>query len=210
MKYFLTLFLTLPLVVPAWASNEKKAADPKAPGKAAAAGETAVPSGPMPSRLVAEEAVTPYVSMLRGRLAINGRQHDPFGLSQDLKKATSILPVPVVKTTKKSTPFSTVVKAIPIAAVFPLEQEFLVGSRTFHTGQVFPLVAGGDNLSVRVEAVRSSSVRFKNIRSGEVIEKRLDLLPDGVTPGGGAITVPGVTEQNNEANEPLHINLYGN
>ncbi|NNC88138.1 MAG: hypothetical protein HKN82_06720 [Akkermansiaceae bacterium] len=206
MKSYLSLLVLIPLAAPVLGVQEPKSPAPAEPGAPA----TAAPTGPTPSRLVGEH-VESYVAQLRARMAINGRDRGPFGLFQDLSNSKQgLLPVTTRKIERKpQTPFADVVKSIPIAAVFPLEQEFLVGSRTFRTGQVFPLVASGENISVQVVAVRSSSVRFKNIRSGEVLDKRLDLLPDGVTSGGGSIQVQGVTSNRDEASEPLHINLYG-
>ena len=52
-----------------------------------------------------------------------------------------------------------------------------------------PTVPAGDRAYLRelldlAESVRSTGVVFKNLKSGELATKRLDLLPEGITRGG--------------------------
>lgn len=200
MKVLFTMLLLAPIVALA---EENAAPSPASPA------ESGVDAGIAPSRMVGP-SLSDHVADLRDKLAINGRKRGPFGLHQDLSKASdSLLTISKKTVVRKETPFELVVNAINIAAVFPREQEFLVGSRSFRKGQTFPLVAGQDKISVRVEGVHSNRVSFRNLRSGEVIDKRLDLLPDGVTNGVGSIVPAGVTPGEAEEGATLHVILEG-
>ena len=161
-----------------------------------------------PSRLIADSA-DQQVELMRSRLAINMKDRGPFGLNQDPGKVGSTIDLgPVRRRAKKVvTPFIDVVRAVPVAAVFPAEQEFLVGYRSIRTGDTFPLVVRDEKISVRVESVHSRGVVFKNLKSGESATKRLDLLPEGITPGGKIQLINGVTPAGESSKEPLHIVL---
>ena len=178
-----------------------------APGNSASVaggtGEVAITS----SRLLGDSPLE-QIELMRSRLAINAMERGPFGLNQDPSKQTATkLFLPRKNTRKVVTPFADVVKAVPVAVVFPAEQEFLVGSRTIRAGDTFPLVVRDEKISVRVESVRSNGVVFKNLKSGERATKRLALRPEGVTPGGKIQSITGVVSAKGASKEPLHINL---
>ena len=160
-----------------------------------------------PSRLIADSA-DQQVELMRSRLAINMKERGPFGLNQDPGKQGSVFKLPPRRLAKQvKTPFVDVVKAVPVAAVFPSEQEFLVGSRTIRTGDKFPLVVRDQTITVRVESVRAHGVVFKDLKSGEIATKRLDMIPDGITPGGKIQAIDGVIPSGGASQEPLHLDL---
>jgi len=108
---------------------------------------------------------------------------------------------------RAATPFEDVIEAIPIAAVFASEQEFMVDATMYRQGQVVSLVADDQEINVRIERVRSSGISFRNLKSGEVIQKRLDLLPRGVMQGIGPDRVPGMIPTGGSRPPPLHVQL---
>ena len=156
-----------------------------------------------PARFLAVE-LDERVLELRKRLAITTRERGPFGLYQNPGR------VPVIShvvAEVRKTPFDEFIKGIEITVINAREKEFLVGARLFRIGQVFPILRGGEKLSVRVEAVEPSRVTFKNLQTGELALRRLDLLPSGVTAASGQIQVRGVTPSNRGEVEPLRIEL---
>ena len=182
---------------------------PQAPSPEAPSTETGAAAAVMvqPSRLIAGSPGD-QVELLRARIAINAKERGPFGLNQDPGKQGSVFKLPPRRLAKQvKTPFVDVVKAVPVAAVFPSEQEFLVGSRTIRTGDKFPLVVRDQKITVRVESVRAQGVVFKDLKSGEIATKRLDMIPDGVTPGGKIQAIDGVIPSGGASQEPLHLDL---
>ena len=197
MKPHLVIIMLLPSLAFTEAAQENSA--PVAGG----AGEGVIAS----SRLIADSPLE-QIEQMRLRLAINAMERGPFGLNQDpSKQAPTRLLLKRKRTQKIITPFADVVKAVPVAVVFPAEQEFLVGSRTIRTGDTFPLVVRDEKISVRVESVRSNGVVFKNLKSGERATKRLDLRPEGVTAGGMIQSIEGVIPAGEASKEPLHVDI---
>ena len=195
----ITMFPSLALAEPAVEASTPDAA----PAKAAPAEVAMI----QPSRLIAGSPVE-QVELLRARIAINTKERGPFGLNQDPGKQGSVFKLPPRRQAKRiKTPFVDVVKAVPVAAVFPSEQEFLVGSRTIRAGDEFPLVVRDEKITVRVESVRSRGVVFKNLKTGALATKRLDMLPDGITPGGKIQAIDGVVPAGGASSEPLHVDL---
>ena len=145
------------------------------------------------------------VLLLKQRLAINKQDRGPFGLYQVSGKSPT-LSGPISKISRK-TPFNEFINSIRISVINPKEKEFLVGARIFRLGQVFPIVRAGERLSVRVESVSGSQVAFKNLDTGEVALRRLNIVPDGVTASAGSIDVRGVTPSGRGEVEPLHLDF---
>ena len=145
------------------------------------------------------------VLLLKQRLAINKQDRGPFGLHQ-IPGKSPILSGPISKISRK-TPFNEFINSIRISVINPKEKEFLVGARIFRLGQVFPIVRAGERLSVRVESVSRSQVAFKNLDTGEVALRRLNIVPDGVTASAGSINVRGVTPIGRGQVEPLHLDF---
>ena len=149
------------------------------------------------------EDVDDRIAKLRQRLAIADRERGPFGLYQVPGKAPVI--TSAVEQRVRKTPFNEFINEIQISVVNAKEKEFLVGARMFRLGQVFPIVRGGERLSVRVESVAPSKVSFKNLKTGEIALRRLDVLPDGVTASAGSLRVQGVTPDGRVEAEPLRL-----
>ncbi|MBJ07132.1 MAG: hypothetical protein CMO40_08485 [Verrucomicrobiaceae bacterium] len=171
---------------------ENPAAPPSSPG-----------SGAAPARFLSK-GLDERILALRQRLAITSRERGPFGLYQNPGRVPVINhAVPEVR----KTPFIEFIKGIEITVINAREKEFLVGARLFRLGQVFPVLRGGEQISVRVEEVAPSRVTFKNLQTGELAVHRLDLLPSGVSAAAGQIQVRGVTPSNRGEVEPLRIEM---
>ena len=154
-----------------------------------------------PARFLADTA-DDRIAELKRRLSIAGRERGPFGLYQNPGKA------PVISRSSREIPktsFRDFIKDIRISLINSREREFLVGARLFRLGQVFPIVRGGEKISVRVEAVGRSRVTFKNLQSGEIAVSRLDTLPDGVSAAGQPLRLQGITLRKKSEVEPLQI-----
>ncbi len=154
-----------------------------------------------PARFLADTA-DDRIAELKRRLSIAGRERGPFGLYQNPGKA------PVISRSSREIPktsFRDFIKDIRISLINSREREFLVGARLFRLGQVFPIVRGGEKISVRVEAVGRSRVTFKNLQSGEIAVSRLDTLPDGVSAAGQPLRLQGITLRKKSEVEPLRI-----
>lgn len=175
-------------------------------------GEGATP-GPPVNEVVASRHLTasaaPQLAALRARMSINQHDKGPFGFFQDPEKAAKqVIDIPMAKklAPKVVTPFRDVVQAVPISVVIPSKQEFVVNSRTIRSGDQFPLVVGSDTLTVRVERVRNSGVLFRNIKTGEQAEKKMEFLPAGVIRSqGGEILPAGITPTGRGTNQELVI-----
>ena len=161
---------------------------------------SAVPGG-TPARFLAED-LDVRIARMRKRLSIISRERGPFGLYQNPAK-TPVINHAVKEVSK--TPFIEFINGIQISVINSKEKEFLVGARIFRVGQVFPIVRGGERLSVRVEAVGPPRVTFRNLQTGEVALRRLDVLPEGVTAAAGRFRVQGVTSRSRGEAEPLRL-----
>ena len=160
--------------------------------------------GPAPARFLSV-AVDERIAEMKRRLAIAERERGPFGLYQNPGKT------PVVSRSSKEIPkttFRDFIKDIRISLINSREREFLVGARLFRLGQVFPVVRGGEQISVRVEAVGPSRVTFRNLQSGERAILRLDALPEGVTAAGKPLRLQGITLRKKSEAEPLRIESH--
>ena len=164
--------------------------------------------GNIPTRLVTED-VGPYIEGIRAKLAINSKDRGPFGLFQEPGKEPKKPLFEKFKRPEKPTeiPFQTIVDALPVAAVIAAEKTFMVGARTVRVGKGLPLVAGGRTFRTRVESVKSAQIVFRNLANNELAVKRLDLLPNGVRPGGGVIRPPGVVPDGGPVEVPLELDL---
>lgn len=169
----------------------------------------AVATEAMASRLVTGP-VEPQIALLRSRLAITGNDRGPFGFFQDPKKAEEqdIMIPQGPSEQPKETPFEDVVNSIPISIVSPAEQQFMVGARTFTTGDEFPIEIAGESIPVRVVRVRMRSVTFRNTKTDKTAAKGIDLDPKGVVEAkGGKIDVPGLTREKDSRKAPLPLDL---
>ena len=133
----------------------------------------------------------------------------PFGLFQEPgKEPKQPLLSPIRRPEKLAKiPFQVMVEALPIAAVMAAEKMFMVGPRAVRVGEVLPLSARGRVFRARVESVKAAQIVFRDLATNELAVKRLDLLPNGVRPGGGVIRPPGVVPEGGAVEVPLELDL---
>lgn len=172
------------------------------------AGQDQAEGSNVPTRLVTED-VEGYLTGIRAKLAINSKDRGPFGLFQKPgKEPAQPLLTPFERPKKRAEiPFATIVNALPVAAVIQAEGMFMIGSRSVKVGEVLPLVAGGRTVRAQVESVRAAEITFRNLANGDVAVKRLDMLPNGVRPGGGVIRPPGVVPDGGPLEVPVELDL---
>ena len=158
------------------------------------------------TRLIGDD-VDGYLSGVRAKLAINTKDRGPFGLYQKPgKEPKKPLLTPRKRKDKPvEIPFAAVIDALPVAAVMAGDRKFMVGARAISVGQTIPLVAGGRTTQARVESVTKARITFRNLATNEVAVKRLDLLPEGVRPGGGAIVPDGVQRERDGVIAPFEV-----
>lgn len=193
MKTLIPTLLLASLAVTSAQNAQDPPAAPAAP--AAKAGTSAVQVKPSRYLSTGHEE---FLASMKQRLAISAKKRGPFGLYQVPGTAPAI-PTARKRTQQVATPFTDIVQALSISAVFADEQEFMVGSQVFRQGQVFSLLAGEEKLKVKVASVQATRVDLQNTKSGEVATKSLDLLPDGVTAGVGGAILPSGVQQSQEA-----------
>jgi hypothetical protein len=158
-----------------------------------------------PSRYVGAH-VDDYVKAMVATLSIQSRSTDPFGQVQD-PTAEAAKPQPVAPATRPAVlppvPYSEVVSQIRVTTVIPGENRFLVGTRSFKTGDRFPLAYRGRNFPSEVVEVSAHRIVIKNVANSELGIVRLDLLPAGMTKGIQPAVAPGL--QKADANAPLEL-----
>jgi hypothetical protein len=190
-------------------SDPAPAAPAAAEKKPEAAPAAAAPREIEASRYAGDE-LPAYVKQLAARFSIRRRTTDPFGRYQD---PNFVAPEP--KVIAKGTtprfkveppmPFNDVVAGISVNGVLPGKQQFLIGNRAFHTNDTFHLrLPNGKQMAVKVLAVSSTRIRFRNVTTNETADLTLNMLPAGMQKGGsGKLTPPGVEVQDSQA--PVEI-----
>jgi hypothetical protein len=171
---------------------------------------TAEPREIGPSRYVTPEELPAYVRQLSARFSIAKSATDPFGRYQDPNFVAPEPKLPKAGPTNRykpepPMPFADVVAGITVNGVMPGKQQFLIGSRSFRTNDVFPLrLPNGKLVNVKVVSVSSARIRFRNVTTNETADRTVNLLPEGMTPGTtGKITAPGVEPVDSQA--PVEI-----
>lgn len=190
---------------------------PAAPSPAAAAAEKKPePSAAdaavlnMPSRYAgAGSDLAAYIGTYSGKFSIKRRQTDPFGRFQD-PDFRAPEPKIVSPTSKPSfqkappTPFIDVVNAIEVNTVDLAKQRFLVGTREFRRGSVFPVqLPNGKTIRIQVLAVSSTAISFRNLETAETANRKLEMLPAGMSKGVQTLTAPGM--QSTSPDAPLMV-----
>lgn len=165
------------------------------PAPAAAAAAAAKANAPMPSRYASTD-LKAYVEALANQLAIRTRASDPFGQLQDPNAKPVIKPT-VTKTVRRATveppaSLSDIVGRIEITTIMPRDKRFLVGSRSIGQGDKIPLNYHNRQIHTEVTEVSSRRIVFRNIDTGELGVRQLNLLPQGMTPGTRNIGAPGM------------------
>jgi len=150
-----------------------------------------------------------YIAERLHHLAILSRTTGPFGLPQDLsKKPTIQKPSHSSQKRFKPTPkipLSQIVAALPVNAVMPGKQRFLVGSRSIRTGETFPIQYRGKRVTVRVLHIGLKSIDFVNAESGEKATLSLESLPPGLVRERNGNSPPGLERDTPGA--PIEIQL---
>jgi hypothetical protein len=158
-----------------------------------------------PSRYVGAH-LDEYVKAMVATFSIQSRSTDPFGQVQD-PAAEAAKPQPVVQTIRSAAlppvPYSEVVSQIRVTTVIPGEKRFLVGTRSFKTGDRFPLAYRGRNFPSEVVEVSAHRIVMKNVTNSELGIVRLDLLPEGMTKGIQPAIAPGFQKADSSA--PLDL-----
>ena len=69
---------------------------------------------------------------------------------------------------------------------------------------MFPLqLPNGKNIKVQVLAVSSASIVFRNLETGETANRKLEMLPAGMSKGVQTLTAPGM--QSTSPDAPLLV-----
>jgi hypothetical protein len=199
----LATWLLFPTVFAQSAANfDTNALAPEAPvakeGKAAKLiVKDAPPANTTPSRQIGPAELESYVTSLSSVFSSRQRDTDPFGQLQD-PDAKPIIRTPVASAAKHAapvqvTPFADIIRLIVVTTIMPGEKRFLVGTRSIKQGDQIPLSFRGKQIRVQVTEVTSQQIAFKNLESGDVASRKLDMLPVGMTPGNRGISAPGMT-----------------
>ncbi len=197
------------------AASAQTAGNLGAPAATAAAKPAEIPAVPEPaellviseSRMVPDDRIDAYAATLSASFSMRTRELDPFGHQQDPDaKPTIKEPARALNriAPRQETPFSEIVRMIPVTAIMPGERSFLVGSRTVKVGEMFPLGFRGKSIRARATTVTARKISFENLDSGETASRTLDLLPPGMSMGaGGSISAPGMVPDS--ANAPIEL-----
>ena len=176
------------------------------------ASQTAPPLDPVepgpvdarPSRYVGEE-IADYTRSIAAVFAIRSRAIDPFGQFQDPDAKPAEKPV-IQRTAQRAAPeivvaFADMLRNLEITTIMPGEQRFLVGSQWYKRGAILNLSYRGKNLRVQVVEVTARRIQFRNLDTGEIASRALDLLPAGMSTGQGGIRAPGMVPSG--TNDPI-------
>lgn len=186
-----------------------------APGEAAPkAGAAAVPSakeaGPVsmtPSRYIGQSELEAHLASLSAVFLIKSRTSDPFGQLQD-PDSKPVIKVAAMKTLHHpapilATPFADIIRLLVVTTIMPGEKRFLVGTRSVKQGDQLPLTFRGKQIRVQVIDVTSRQIAFRNLDTGETANRKLDMLPVGMTAGNHGITAPGMVQD--RPNAPIEL-----
>jgi len=158
--------------------------------------QSADPFVAIESRLISQSEVDEYIESLAARLLINSQDVDPFGSLQDLDAVPKIDPIAMPEMPEMpamTTPFEEVIRRINISTVMPAERRFLIGTRSFGLNDVITLNFQGQPIRARVVEVSSRQIRFRNVETNDEASRSLDLLPAGMSAGGGSgSAIPGL------------------
>lgn len=193
---------TLDAKVPTPANPAPKVEKPAKP-----APKVAGPVSPLASRYVGAAEMDSYVESISSVFLIRKQERDAFGQSQDPDAKPVIKVVPEGKVRRiapvLAIQFSEIIQKIIVTTIMPGEQRFLVGTRSIKRGDQLPLSFRGKQIRVQVTEVTSQQIGFRNVDTGEVAFRKLDMLPVGMTPGHHGITAPGMIPD--RANAPIEL-----
>jgi hypothetical protein len=154
-------------------------------------------------------AATPAPVSTTSAFSIGKRPTDIFGQMQDPDAKPIIkAPVPGTKTRApvlKATPLSDIVSLLEVTTIMPGEKRFLLGTRSVRLGDLLPISFRGKELQIQVTEVTSRQISFKNLQTGEIAVRKLDILPAGMTVGLRGMTPPGMIQE--RANAPIILEM---
>lgn len=168
----------------------------------------------IPSRHLDNTELAAYIDAECSAFSIRGRVRDPFGHSQD-PDAKPVAQLSAAKTLRRATPilatpFSDIVRLIIITTIMPGEKRFLVGTRSISQGDQMPITFRGKHISVEITEVNTRQIGFRNLETGEIAMRQLDMLPAGMTPGSHDMITPDIKPDlpnapiNLETGDPTH------
>lgn len=180
---------------PALATKPKDSAT--APAAALAAPHTA--NAPVPSRFVGPDLKS-YVEAIASQFAMRERTSDPFGQQQDPNARPVVKPIDsktIRRTTiEPSTSLSDIVARIEITTIMLKDKRFLVGSRSIGQGDILPLNFRNKPIRTQVTEISSKKIVFRNLDTGELGVRQLNILPSGMTQGTHSITASSMVHSN--------------
>lgn len=190
-----SIFLPTLVILSSAAANSSPLAPAAPPAPVAAAAAAAKANAPTPSRYASMD-LKAYVEALAKQLAMCDRATDPFGQLQDPNAKPVIKPT-ATKAPRRFTPeppasLSDIVGRIEITTIMPRDKRFLVGSRSFGQGDRIPLNFRNKQIHTEVTEVNSRKIVFRNVDTGELGVRLLNLLPQGMTPGTRNLGTPGM------------------
>lgn len=170
---------------------------------AKAPGSVSIP----PSRYVGEADLEAQVQSLSSSFSMKTRVADPFGQLQD-PDAKPVIKATTAKAPRRvapvlATPFADIIRLIDVKMIMSKEKSFLVGNRSIKEGDRIPLTFRGKNIRVEVSSVTSRQIEFRNLESGETAFLKINLLPNGMTPGTRSISAPGMVPDRPDS--PLNL-----
>lgn len=153
------------------------------------------------TRILTGEKQANWLVSKRESMPMLRREVGPFGLAQDPTKKR-------VQPREKSVAaeaFLNAIKVMNINLVDARKGKFAIGAREFKKGEVFPLIRGGRQFNTKVVLVSSDYIVFKNINSGEHVQKNLNTLPPGMEKNGTMPSIPGITPASEKGNVELNL-----
>lgn len=186
-------------------SNFEQGTPAAVPIAAPAMAATPAPAAPSAtaSRNILQADLDAYFKSFSATFAIQSRDTDPFGRSQDPNAKPVIIAGPSKAMRRpvavQATPLAEIVSLVSITTIMPGEKRFLIGSRSISQGQTLPLRFRGKQLRVAVTGISPHAITFKNLDTGETASRTLDILPVGMVPGSRGIEAPGMVKDAQDA-----------
>ena len=156
-------------------------------------------NAPVESRFVGQDLKS-YVEALARQFAMRERTSDPFGQQQDPNARPVAKPIDsrtIRRTTvEPSISLTDIVARIEITTNMLKDKRFLVGSRSIGQGDILPLNFRNKQIRTQITEISSRKIVFRNLDTGELGVRQLNILPLGMTQGTHSITAPGMVHSN--------------
>jgi hypothetical protein len=155
------------------------------------------------SRFIDAEELPGFIASMTTAFSMQVRATDPFGQYQD-PNAKPVVKTPIAKSSQRApqlqaTPFTDIVRKIVVHTIMPKEKRFLTGTRSVAQGEQISLNFRGKHIRVQVTEVSSQQISFRNLESGELAVRKMDILPPGMKAGLRGIAAPGMTADRRNA-----------